>query len=225
MWLRQFICCLMIQFKHILILLLSVLSLKVAGQASLVSINQTDDRGKPHGAWYIYKEALRGEPSESVFGEYEHGMKTGLWYVSDGQGNMVSIESFKMDVRDGEAKYFENGFLTCIGHFRGLNPKIALDTVLITHPITGEEKLVYVPTERGSVRHGSWRFYDEFTGRLIKEEQYQIDELIYRKDFSISPADSTHFQQRNKNLPHSDNKLQPSSKFKTKSPTKSLIQG
>ncbi|MES2479168.1 MAG: hypothetical protein V4561_08775 [Bacteroidota bacterium] len=188
-------------------------------------INQLDESGKPHGLWYTYTPAERGEAAESKFGHYDHGDKMGLWYVNDGKGNMISIETFKFNVRDGEAKYFENGQLTCIGHYRGLNPKVALDTVLIVDPITGDEKWVSVPTERGSVRHGSWRFYDEFSGRLIKEEQYQIDELIYKKDFSISASDSAFYQKRNAILPHKGNKLPPSSKFKSKEPAKSLIGG
>lgn len=188
-------------------------------------INQLDESGKPHGLWYTYTPAERGEGAESKFGHYDHGDKMGLWYVNDGKGNMISIETFKFNVRDGEAKYFENGQLTCIGHYRGLNPKLALDTVLIVDPITGDEKWVSVPTERGSVRHGSWRFYDELSGRLIKEEQYQIDELIYKKDFSISAADSSFYQKRNAILPHKGNKLPPASKFKPKEATKSLIGG
>lgn len=192
---------------------------------SKTEINQFDEQGKQHGLWYTYTAAERGEPAASTIGHYEHGQKTGQWYINDGKGNLTSIETFRYNVRDGEAKYFENGALTCIGHFRGLNPKVALDTVHIVDPITREEKWVTVPTERGSVRHGSWRFYDELSGRLIKEEQYQIDELIFKQDFSISPADSAFYQKRNSILPHRSNKLAPASKFKSKEPVKSLIGG
>lgn len=205
-------------------LLLSCNSLNTIAQ-NKTEINQLDESGKPHGLWYTYTPAERGEAAESKFGHYDHGDKMGLWYVNDGKGNMISIETFKFNVRDGEAKYFENGQLTCIGHYRGLNPKVELDTVLIVDPITGDEKWVSVPTERGSVRHGSWRFYDELSGRLIKEEQYQIDELILKKDFSISASDSAFYQKRNAILPHKGNKLPPSSKFKSKEPAKSLIGG
>jgi hypothetical protein len=157
-------------------------------------------------------------------GHYDHGQKNGFWYISDGQGNMITIESYKHDVRDGEVKYFEQGQLTCVGHYRGLNPKVALDTVLIVDPISGDEKLVAVPTERGSIKHGSWRFYDPISGRLIKEEEYQVDALIFKKEFSISPADSSYYQMRNRLLPHNANRLPAPSKFKPKAPTKSLIR-
>ncbi|MBL7711919.1 MAG: hypothetical protein JNL13_05630 [Chitinophagaceae bacterium] len=210
---------------RIVLFLLLLLRCGLAGAQSKdgKEINQADVQGRPHGLWYTSKPALRGEPSEAVFGSYDHGQKTGLWYISDGIGNLVSIETFKLGVRDGEAKYFDNGHLTSVGHYRGLNPTVAMDTVLIVDPITGDEKLVSVPTERGSVRHGSWRFYDELSGRLVREEYYQIDELLYKKDFSISGVDSAHYQLRNQHLPHLDKNYKSPSRFKQKTPTKTLI--
>ncbi|MDI9319978.1 MAG: hypothetical protein QM530_05815 [Phycisphaerales bacterium] len=192
--------------------------------AAAKDVNQYDGNGKAHGLWYTFTAANKGEPAEAVLGTYDHGNKTGVWYVSDGIGNMNSIETFKHNVRDGEAKYFENGQLACVGYYRGLNPKVAFDTVLIMDPITKDEKLVSVPTERGSVRHGRWRFYDGLSGRLIREEEYQIDELIYKVDFPISTADSSNIQKRYKLLPHKQNKL-PATKFKQKEPTQTLIGG
>ncbi len=189
------------------------------------AINRRDADGKAHGIWYSETKAIRGEPAQRSFGRYDHGMKMGMWYLSDEMGNITAIENYKYNVLDGEVKYFEKGRLTCIGHYRGLNPKVAIDTFYVEHPETGLEYMVAVPTERGTVRHGLWRFYDELSGRLIREEQYQIDELIYKKDFALSSADSVYYQKRIQMLPHNKNTLPPTSKFKVKEPTKSLIGG
>lgn len=225
MRLRNIICRLKnMLYRIFFFFVLMTATLSVFAQ-SKTEINQYDADGRPHGLWYTFTPAERGEAAEVSFGHYDHGSKTGIWYVNDGKGNMVSIETFRFNVRDGEVKYFENGQLTCIGHYRGLNPKYAVDTFMLVDPITGDEKWVNVPTERGSVRHGRWRFYDELSGRLIREEQYQIDELIYKKEFTISSADSAHFEHRNKLLPHNANKLPPASKFKSKAPVNSLIGG
>lgn len=213
-------------FNRITILLVVLLVSKLGAIAQeKTEINMRDPLGKQHGLWSSFSPAQHSEPATSTFGYYSHGEKYGTWYTSDQTGNLKSIENFKQNVRDGEVKYFENGQLTCIGHYRGLNPKVELDTVHITDPITGLESWVNVPTERGSVRHGRWRFYDELSGRLLKEEQYQVDELIYKQDFSISAADSLHYQKRNAMLPHRGNTLPPASKFKSKVPTRSLIGG
>jgi hypothetical protein len=189
-------------------------------QQEKTEINRRDHEGKPHGVWYIHEAAVRGEPSRSEFGTYDHGAKSGPWYLADDKGNIIAIEQFKYNLRDGEVKYFENGQLTCVGHYKALNPNIRMDTVLVIHPVTREEKMVYVPTERGSVRHGRWRFYDEISGRLIKEQQYQVDELIESKDFTVSPSDSAFYEQRNAVLPHLS---RPQYKHKQKDPVKSLI--
>ncbi len=213
------------RFKPIfslLLLLLSTLNLRAQQDARY---NQRDAAGKAHGLWYVHQEALRGEPELTSFGAYDHGLRTGIWYVSNAQGNIVSIESFKQGVRDGKVQYFENGKLICIGHYRGVYAQNEKDTVHLIDPISLDEYWVSVNTERGSVKHGNWRFYDELSGNLTKEEFYQMDELIFKKDFIVSQADSIRYERRNRLLPHSGNGLQPASKFKSKEPTKSLIGG
>lgn len=189
-------------------------------QTEQEKLNQYDNQGQRHGFWYTAEPASKGEPASSAFGTYNHGSKTGIWYTADNKGNILAIEQFKYNLRDGEVKYFENGQLTCVGHYKGLNPSYQIDTVLIVHPITGEEKMVYVPTERGSVKHGRWRFYDELSGRLLREQQYQVDELIESRDFSVTAADSLFYEQRNNVLPHIK---KPQYRHKQKEPAKSLI--
>jgi len=184
------------------------------------AINQRDKDGKQTGVWYIKEPATRGEPGFSQFGSYEHGNKTGIWYTADDKGSITAIETYKYNFKDGEAQYFEDGQLVCVGHFRALNPRIETDTVLLVHPETGEEKIVYIPTERGSVKHGRWRFYDETTGRLIREQQWQADELISSQDFTITPQDSIFYEKRNAVLPHIK---KPQYKHKQIDPVKSLI--
>lgn len=186
--------------------------------------NQYDRSGLKHGFWYIQEAPSKGEEGQSIFGHFSHGKRNGLWYTHDNRGNIISIENYRNDVRDGEAKYFENGRIVCTGTYRGLNPLEKLDTFNVVFPQTGEERIMIVPTERGSVRHGSWRFYNEISGRLIREEYYQADELIYRQDFVLSAADSTQYAQWEKSLPHRENTKAPASKFRPKTPTKSLIR-
>lgn len=206
---------------YLLAILLTISAVLARAQASEPNLNRKDAQGKPDGLWYIYESARMGEPGKSEFGSYDHGNKTGLWYAADNRGNIVSIESYKYNQRDGEAQYFEHGQLVCAGQYKGLNPNYEIDTVLVVHPTTGDERLVYIPTERGSVRHGRWRYYDELTGRLIREENYQVDELIFRKDFPVSPADSLYYSERNKRLPH----IKPAAPvYKQKEPVKSLIR-
>lgn len=165
-------------------------------------INQVDNQGKRTGTWLNSIPENKGESAYTEFGPYQNGMKNGLWYKMNPNGDLLAIENFKKDYYDGEVKYFAKGQVTCIGLYRALNPDVVVDTIVVVEPVTGEESLVPVMSERGTVRHGTWRFYDEVTGSLRKIEEYQVDDMIYEEFFPMSKADSLYYERRNRNLPH-----------------------
>lgn len=198
-------------FKAILFLLL-LANMQVSAQSkkesavrpsSNVPLNRNDSAGKKHGTWMTTQSARMGDDAFTEFGSYEHGDKTGPWYKLDNEGDLVSMETYRNGVLDGEAKYFEKGHLICVGYYRGLNPSRPFDTIMVEHPETGAQILRVVPTERGTVRQGTWRFYDADYGRLTREEDYQLDELIAKKDFPMTKDDSVYYEKRNARLPHS----------------------
>lgn len=165
-------------------------------------VNQKDNKGQKQGTWVINIPEKRGEEAYTEFGDYKNSLKNGPWYKLNSVGDIVSVENYKKDLLDGEVKYYVKGNVTVIGAYRGLNPEVKFDTIVVTEPVTGEEKLVAVEADRGSVRHGTWRYFDELTGYMSKLEEYQIDSLIYEEYFQYTKADSTFYQERNKNLPH-----------------------
>ena len=171
-------------------------------KSSKTKINQKDAKGHKQGMWLNNVKETRGERAYTEFGTYYNSLKSGLWYKINSVGDLVAIENYKKDVLDGEVKYFVKGQVTCIGLYRGLNPDVAIDTIMVVEPVTGEETLVAVEADRGSVKHGTWRFYDELTGAITKVEEYQVDSLIYEEYFTMSKQDSAYYEQRNKNLPH-----------------------
>jgi hypothetical protein len=61
---------------------------------------------------------------------------------------------------------------------------------------------VPVRTDRGSLRHGLWRFYDEQTGHLVREVEYQVDSVVYQKAFLLTKDDSTYYQRHVQRMPH-----------------------
>lgn len=168
-----------------------------------IPVNQLDVQGKRNGKWWISQPAVKGDPAVTEFGSYDHGRRYGVWYKLDENGDLLSIETYRNDWLDGEAKYFEKGALYCVGHYRGLNTNQRYDTIVVMNPITHDEYYKAIETDRGSVRHGIWRYFDPLSGYLVKEEEYQVDELIYKKEFEISPkSDSTYRQSHIQNLPH-----------------------
>lgn len=169
------------------------------------NINKLDKQGKRHGTWLNKVAPRKGEYGYSEFGSYIHGFKNGLWYKMNTEGDLVAIENYKNDYFDGEVKYFTKGQVTCIGNYRGLNPDREYDTVLVENPVTGEQSLVPVKTERGTFRHGLWRYYNETTGALEMVQEYQIDSLIYEESINFSRQDSIRMQQQAQSMPHTKN--------------------
>lgn len=166
------------------------------------ALNQTDSKGVRQGFWVVRQPARMGEPAYTEFGYFSNGEKTGTWYQFDGNGVPTAIEEYSRDVLNGEVKYFDQGRLVAVGHYKGLNPDRVMDTIVVENPETGEETLVPIASSRGTLRHGLWRLYDPQTGRLRREEFYQLDEKISEQNFGMSRADSAYYKQRNAILPH-----------------------
>lgn len=165
-------------------------------------VNQVDDKGKRHGDWVIKKDQVRGEPGYTTFGAYIHGAKFGIWYTMDEEGDMLAEENYKNNLLDGEVKYYTKGKLACIGKYLALNTSSPYDSIIVEDPVTGVQKLVRVPTSWGSVRHGMWHYYEPISGRLTRDVEYQIDDIIFTKEYPYSKEDSTFYQKRAKTLPH-----------------------
>jgi len=165
-------------------------------------LNARDAAGKPHGLWYIRQPARMGEPASTQWGMFEHGAKTGVWYTTDAEGELISTERFRAGLKHGEARYFERGRVLAAGPYLALNATRAWDTVWVTDAVTLAERRVPIRTERGSIRHGLWRFYDAESGRLVREVDYQADEAVYERTFLISAQDSSYYRQRAARLPH-----------------------
>ena len=174
--------------------------------AQVQQYNRTDERGKRQGMWVLQQGERMGEAGFTEFGNFDHGIKMGPWYKLDGEGELQAMETFRNGVKDGEAKYFESGHLVAVGEYRGLNPERERDTFMVEDPITGLQSLRSVATERGSVRHGTWKIYDAATGRLVREEEWQVDELVFQKTFPMSKEDSLYFKKREGAMPHNTKK-------------------
>lgn len=153
--------------------------------AKPIEYNLTDKKNRRQGTWILRQEALRGEPAMTSVGKYLDNRKTGTWYNFDQEGKPISILKYKKDVLDGESKYFENGMLVCVGNWRGLNPDEPVDTIWVYNPETDQENQVVISTERGTLQHGLWKYYHPESGQLIKEEVYQVGELLKVKQYNL----------------------------------------
>lgn len=148
-----------------------------------IEINKTDANNRRQGAWYIKTDAYMGEPTTISTGSYIDGRKYGTWYNFDSEWRPISILKYYKGVLNGESQYFENGKLVCVGNWRGLNPDETHDTIWVYDPSDDLDYEVVVPTERGTLKHGIWKYYNGETGQLTKMEEYQVGERIKFKEF------------------------------------------
>lgn len=166
-------------------------------------VNQLDQQQQRTGLWYIVHPALRGEPTFSEFGRYANGQKEGIWTTLDAMNRLKAKENYMYGVRNGQAKYYDKGRLALTGTYRGLNPKYEYDTIMVTDPISLLDREVVVHSDQGSLRHGTWRYFDPRSGVLLRVEEYQVDSLLYTKKYNGGTvADSVYMAQRRAQLPH-----------------------
>lgn len=168
-------------------------------------LNKLDAEGKRNGTWWVSNPARKGEAASAMFGNYDHGTKYGKWYTIDTEGDISAVEMYKNDYLDGEVKYYTKGMLYCTGWYKLFNSGMEGDSIVVVHPETHDEKLVALKAETYSARHGTWRFFDEATGKLLREEEYQADELIFKKNI-VSPQDSTAYKKHELAMPHNKGK-------------------
>lgn len=168
-------------------------------------INLYDKNGLKNGYWVQERPATPGDYAMSEQGSYDHGKKKGKWYTLNGKGSVAQVETYNNDVKNGQAIYYDDyGHVTSTGTYRGLNPKNAFDTIKVTDPVTYVDYWKIISTDKGYTKDGLWKFYDPETGRMLREEMYQVDDLIYRKEYTFDAEDSVRSAKLYKALPRKE---------------------
>ncbi|MCW3466817.1 toxin-antitoxin system YwqK family antitoxin [Chitinophaga nivalis] len=132
-------------------------------------INQKDAQQRKQGRWIEEVGEIRGEPGFSWEGDYRNGRKEGVWKKTSAGGNLIAEETYKNNVLDGYCRYYyPNGKRSEEGLFIATEIEGQRDTIQIIDPITGAETPTEIIRKGNSVRHGTWKLYDEETGKMEK---------------------------------------------------------
>ncbi len=138
------------------------------------TINAVDKKDLKQGKWVIKVGELRGEPGYEEEGIFKNGKKEGLWRRYYATGDLMAIENYKYGGKDGLQQYFTKmRDLVREEGWRAYNPDAPYDTIPIYG--TGSNEIIdykIVKAEQYSVKHGTWKFYEPSTGRLLKSETY-----------------------------------------------------
>ncbi len=152
------------------------------------TVNAIDKKDLKQGKWIVRVEPLRGEPGYEEEGIFKNGKKEGIWRRYSLQGDLIAMESYRNGGKDGSQQYFTMmGDLIREENWRAYNPDAPYDTIPIYG--TGSNEIIrykIVKAEQYSVKHGTWKFYEPTTGRLIKSETYNYGFLPKEPDTDVA---------------------------------------
>ncbi len=135
--------------------------------------------GTKVGRWVIEQPELRGEPGYTEEGEFVKGYKHGPWRKYTAQGDLVCLENYFNGGKDGIQQYFTYlGDLVREESWRGYDPLHPYDTIAVYG--TGNNEIVdykIVKAEPYSVKDGEWNYYDPASGKLIKTEVWELNNI------------------------------------------------
>ena len=144
------------------------------------TINKIDKKNLKQGKFVLRREELRGEPGFEEEGIFKNDIKEGIWRRYNLQGDPIGFETYLRGGKDGFQQYYSAlGELLREENWRGYNPNAPFDTIAVYG--TGSNEIVdykIVKAEQYSIKQGTWRFYEPVTGRLLKTEEWDRNNLI-----------------------------------------------
>jgi hypothetical protein len=144
------------------------------------TINKVDCKNLKQGYWQelVTENEFISITSKEV-GTYVDGKKNGVWKSYEGS-SLQSIINYIKGSPDGEAKYFEEGFLACIGHFKAITVGKEKELVAVYNPDNGYDTMVLVKKPIGILKHGTWQYFNS-DGDIVEERTYYLDEVVEHK--------------------------------------------
>lgn len=144
------------------------------------TLNKIDQDGLKQGKWVVSVPPLRGERGYEEEGIFIDNEKEGPWRKYTTAGDFIAMENFRKGYKDGTCQYFSPyGELLREESWRAYNPDSPYDTVAV-YGTDNNEIIQYkvVKAAPYSVKHGTWTYYDQVTGRILKTEEYELNRLI-----------------------------------------------
>ena len=176
-----------ISFYSILVLLFSILLNVSFAQYKTYKLNPKGDtinainqQGEKVGKWVIEVAELRGEPGYVEEGIFKKGYRDGYWRKYSIEGDLLAVENYILGGKDGLQQYFSPlGDLIQEENWKGYNPDAPYDTVAVYG--TGSGEIIdykIVKAEPYSVKHGEWKYYEPGSGRLLRTEKWERNNLV-----------------------------------------------
>ena len=158
------------------------------------TLNCIDMKGMKQGRWVIELPPLRGEKGYEEQGVFINGKKEGQWQQFTLDGDLLAIENYRWGNKHGRSMYYTPfGQPVREESWKAINPDNPYDTVDI-YDLKDPSKVLrreVMKLEGHTLRHGTWKFFDQDLGTVLKTEQYRLDKLIVAGDVEqeLAPID------------------------------------
>jgi antitoxin component YwqK of YwqJK toxin-antitoxin module len=142
------------------------------------TLNCTDFNNNKQGKWVIRVEELRGEPGFEEEGIYKNNLREGKWRRYSLMGDLIAIENYKWNNKDGMQQYFYMNDLEHEESWRAVDPFKKYDTIDVPdldNPNKTQRKIIKL--DAYSQKHGVWKYYRPGTMSLVKTQTYLFDSL------------------------------------------------
>lgn len=145
------------------------------------TLNCVDMKGKKQGRWVNEMPPLRGEKGYEEQGVYINDKKEGQWQQFTLDGDLLAIENYRWGNKNGRCMYY-----TPFGQpireesWKAVNPENPYDTVDV-FGLDDPGKVIrreVIKLDGHTLRHGTWKFFDQDLGTVLKTEQYRFDKLV-----------------------------------------------
>lgn len=142
------------------------------------TLNATDMKGLKQGRWSIHVNPLRGEPGYDEEGVFVNNLKEGTWRRFNTMGDPVAVENYRWGNKNGICRYFTIEGIEREESWRAINPGKAFDTIDVADlKDPNKYEKVIVKNEGSSLKHGTWKYYNPATGKLVETESWVLGKL------------------------------------------------
>ncbi len=140
------------------------------------TINCIDFNNYKQGKWIVRVEELRGEPGFEEEGVFKNNLKEGKWRKYSLMGDILAVENFRWNNKDGIQQYFYQNEIEHQESWRAVDPSKKYDTIDVADPDNPdkiEKKIIKI--EAYNQKHGVWKYYQLGS---VKTETYVFDSLF-----------------------------------------------
>lgn len=145
------------------------------------TLNCVDMKGMKQGRWIIELPPLRGEKGYEEQGVFINGKKEGQWQQFTLDGDLLAIENYRWGNKHGRCMYYTPfGQPVREESWKAVNPDNPYDTVDI-FDLKDPGKVLrreVMKLDGHTLRHGTWKFFDQDLGTVLRTEQYRFDKIV-----------------------------------------------